>query len=112
MLVQHYPECIVQFAKVPKATQPKWRVSRAFGCWAPVVCGAQGITYVGGPQNYGPFLGLYYSTAPNIYLGYPKFKGTIILTTTHIRNFVTFIPGKLRVSAGNYFYGNLSVLMI
>ena len=37
--------------------------------------------YMGGCQNYGPFLDPYYNTAPNI-SGTPK--GTIILTTTHI----------------------------
>ena len=36
---------------------------------------------MGGCQNYGPFLGPYYSTAPSI-LGTQK--GTIILTTTHV----------------------------
>ena len=39
------------------------------------------MAHMRGCQNYGPFLGPYYSTAPNIY-GTPK--GTIILTTTHI----------------------------
>ena len=38
--------------------------------------------YMGGCQNYGPFLGPYYSTAPNIQ---GTQKGTMILTTTHIR---------------------------
>ena len=37
--------------------------------------------YMGGCQNDGPFLGPYYTTAPNI-KGIRK--GTIILTTTHI----------------------------
>ena len=36
---------------------------------------------MGGCQNYGPFLGPYYNTAP-IIQGTPK--GTSILTTTHI----------------------------
>ena len=36
---------------------------------------------MGGCQNYGPFLGPYYNTAPNIW-GTPK--RAIILTTTHI----------------------------
>ena len=34
---------------------------------------------IGGCQNYGPFLGPYYNTAPII-----SGKGAIILTTTHI----------------------------
>ena len=37
---------------------------------------------MGGCQNYGPFLGPYYNTAPNIQ---GTQKETIILTTTHIR---------------------------
>ena len=37
---------------------------------------------MGGCQNYGPFLDPYYNTAPNIS---GTQKGTIILTTTHIR---------------------------
>ena len=37
--------------------------------------------YVGGCQNYGPFLGPYYNTAPIIY---GTQKGTLILTTTHM----------------------------
>ena len=36
---------------------------------------------MGGCQNYGPFLGPYYNTAP-IILGTQQ--GTLILTTTHI----------------------------
>ena len=36
---------------------------------------------MGGCQNYGPLLGPYYNTAPNIQ---GTQKGTIILTTTHI----------------------------
>ena len=36
---------------------------------------------MGGCQNYGPFLGPYYNTAPNIS---GTQKGTIILTTTHM----------------------------
>ena len=35
---------------------------------------------MGGCQNYGPFLGPYYSTTPNIYGAQ---TGTLILTTTH-----------------------------
>ena len=37
---------------------------------------------IGGCQNYGPFLGPYYSMAPNIS---GTQEGTIILTTTQIR---------------------------
>ena len=37
--------------------------------------------YMGGCQNYGPFLGPYYNTAPDIS---GTQKGTIILTTTHM----------------------------
>ena len=37
--------------------------------------------YMGGCQNYGPFLDPYYNTAPNIW---GTQKGTIILTITHI----------------------------
>ena len=40
-----------------------------------------GCSYIGGCQNYGPFLGPYYNTAPNIQ---GTQKGIIILTTTHI----------------------------
>ena len=36
---------------------------------------------LGGCQNYGPFLGPYYNTAPNIW---GTQKGTIILTTTQL----------------------------
>ena len=36
---------------------------------------------MGGCQNYGPFLGPYSNTAPNIQ---GTQKGAIILTTTHI----------------------------
>ena len=37
--------------------------------------------YMGGCQNYGPFLDPYYNTAPNIWA---TRKRTTILTTTHI----------------------------
>ena len=37
---------------------------------------------MGGCENYGPFLDPVYSTAPNIQ---GTHKGTIILTTTHMR---------------------------
>ena len=47
---------------------------------------------MGGCQNYGPFLDPYYNTAPTI-LGYPK--GTIILTTTHVRGFRKFPDPEL-----------------
>ena len=40
--------------------------------------------YMGGCQNYGPFLGPYYTTAPNIQ---GTQKGTIILTTIHITHY-------------------------
>ena len=40
------------------------------------------MAHMGGCQNYGPFLGPYYNTAPNIY---GTQKGTIILTTTHMK---------------------------
>ena len=40
------------------------------------------IQDMGSCQNYGPFLGPYYDTAPNIWATQ---KGTMILTTTHIR---------------------------
>ena len=39
------------------------------------------LSYMGGCQYYGPFLGPYYTTAPNT-LGTQK--GAIILTATHI----------------------------
>ena len=43
---------------------------------------ASGMSYyIGGSQNYGAFLGPYYSTAPNIE---GTQKGTTFLTTTHI----------------------------
>ena len=38
-------------------------------------------THMGGCQNYCPFLGPYYNTAPNIE---STQKGTILLTTTHM----------------------------
>ena len=38
-------------------------------------------SHMGGCQNYGPFFGPYYNTAPNI-SGIQK--GTLILTTTHM----------------------------
>ena len=41
--------------------------------------------YMGGCQNYGPFLDPYYNTAPNIW---GTQKGTIILTTTHLLMFL------------------------
>ena len=40
------------------------------------------LGYMGGCQNYGPFLDPYYNTAPNIQ---GTQKGTIILTSTHMR---------------------------
>ena len=42
-----------------------------------------GNPYMGGCQNYGPFLGPYCNTTPNIW---GTQKGTIILTTTHMIN--------------------------
>ena len=53
-------------------------------CWpAPNVAGSglQAILHMGSCQNYGPFLGPDYNTAPIIY---GTQKGTLILTTTHI----------------------------
>ena len=38
-------------------------------------------TLVGACQNYGPFFGPYYNTAPIIW---GTQKGTLILTTTHM----------------------------
>ena len=45
---------------------------------------------MGGCQNYGPFLGPYYNTAPNIW---DIQTGAIILTTTHMSsmNCVSYI---------------------
>ena len=40
-----------------------------------------GRGYMGGCQNYGPFFGPYYNTAPNIQ---GNQKGAIIVGTTHI----------------------------
>ena len=40
------------------------------------------MAHMGGCQNYGPFLGPYYNTAPTIY---GTQKETIILTTTHMK---------------------------
>ena len=40
------------------------------------------IGYLGGCQKYGPFLGSYYNTAPNIQ---GTQQGIIILTTTHLQ---------------------------
>ena len=40
-----------------------------------------GVHYMGGCQNYGPFLGPYYNTAPIFRV--PQ-KGTLIWTTTHM----------------------------
>ena len=39
-------------------------------------------------QNYGPFLDPYFNTAPNIW---GTQKGTIILTTTHIKGLYNHI---------------------
>ena len=39
------------------------------------------VGFMGGCQNYDPFLDPYYNTAPNIQ---DTQKGTIILTTTHM----------------------------
>ena len=44
---------------------------------------------MGGCQNYGPFLDPYYNTAPNIK---GTQKGTIILTTTHVRKLFSPSP--------------------
>ena len=41
--------------------------------------------HMGGCQNYGPFLGPYCNTAPNIW---GTQKGAIILTTSHMRSIV------------------------
>ena len=49
---------------------------------------------MGGCQNYGPFLDPYYNTAPNIY---GTQKGTIILTTTHVRATVIILLKPLQV---------------
>ena len=54
-------------------------------------CSMLGL-YMGGCQNYGPFLGPYYNTAPNIY---GTQKGTIILTTTHINCSLNSLKGGL-----------------
>ena len=51
---------------------------------------------MGGCQNYGPFLGPYYSTAPNIE---GTQKGAIILTSTHIG-----LGGYLHMSRYIYVY--------
>ena len=60
------------------------------GVWSPVYEAmespepfgeASRIHHMGGCQNYGPFLGPYYKTAPIIS---GTQKGTLILTTTHI----------------------------
>ena len=40
--------------------------------------------YMGGCQNYGPFLGPYYNTGPNTGPNLLDQKGTIILTIPHI----------------------------
>ena len=42
--------------------------------------------YMGGCQNYGPFLGPYYNTAP---MNQGTQKGTLILTSTHIYMFIS-----------------------
>ena len=53
---------------------------------------AHRVLHLGGCQNYGPFLGPYYNTAP-IIQGTPK--GTIILTTTHLRKYNVYASGGL-----------------
>ena len=55
-------------------------------------CGPLGwvLGHMGGYQNYGPFLGPYYNTAPNIW---GTKKGTIILTTIHNNPYIPlYIP--------------------
>ena len=53
---------------------------------------------MGGCQNYGPFLGPYYNTAPNI-VGCQK--GTIILTTT-LMNSCIFSTQPWRIEANTF----------
>ena len=48
--------------------------------------------YLGGCQNYHPFLGPYYNTAPIIS---GTQKGTIILTTTHFKLSTVLISKRL-----------------
>ena len=52
---------------------------------------------MGGCQNYGPFLGSYYNTAPIIQ---GTQKGTLILTTTHIINCMFGTPKPLSPPSG------------
>ena len=49
------------------------------------------ITYMGGCQNYGPFLGTL-NIRGRIITGTPK--GTIILTTTHIHIHICAVPPR------------------
>ena len=49
---------------------------------------------MGGCQNYGPFLGPYYNTAPIIQ---GTQNGTLILTTTHMRSSPKLASGKERI---------------
>ena len=51
------------------------------------------MVHMGGCQNYGPFLGPYYNTAP--YISGTQ-KGTIILTPTHIGNTEVVCNGLCR----------------
>ena len=63
----------------------------------------KGLYYMGGCQNYGPFLGLgpYYNTAPKIQ---GTQKGTLILTTTHMYLFASLFEGEgFRVNPSVFF---------
>ena len=51
--------------------------------------------YLGGDQNYGPFLDPQYTTAPNIQ---GTQKGTIILTTTHFGPETLVVASMARVA--------------
>ena len=74
--------------RTPKKGTPNFRklsygmmCSSALGFWASGFRTYSKALYMGSCQNYGPFLGLYYNTAPIIY---GTQKGTLILTTTHM----------------------------
>ena len=50
-----------------------------------------GYMHAGGCQNYGPFLGPHYNTAPMIH---GTQRGTLIFTTTHVYSKMVFCFGR------------------
>ena len=56
--------------------------------------------HMGGCHNYGPFLGPYYNTAPNISIFKGTQKRTTILTTTHIFKILVFCYRRSKFAWG------------